>query len=352
MQPSSDPTSTRDVPVGWRTRAAPVVGRALAWLGPDFALLIVFLGILVGLILAYGASLVWNDGSIYISLAIGGGLLGVRFFYRWRSILVGAPDARAEYLRSARLILRDWGPLILILFAFESLRSYTGIIRPTSIDDALYALDLRVFGAEPSVWMGRFAHPALTEWFTLAYGCYFILPMTLATALTVRGRRDEFRELATVVLLQLSIGFLLFLVFPAGPPRYYQPLQGGGFDPAQLHSYSGLYELSTTALDAANPLTTRSSFPSLHCSLALVTLIYARRFGAAVFSRRPGLFFWLCLPLVVSLWLSTIYLRHHWVPDCVAGLALGTACAAITPWLMRRWPAARGARGTATSLRW
>src|SRR5262245_18537613 len=111
--------------------------------------------------------------------------------------------------------------------------------------------------------------------------------MILATSLTVRGRRGDVGDLAAGVLLQLSIGFLLFLALPAGPPCYYQPLVDGGFPPAHLHSYSGLYELSTTALVSANPLTTRSSFPSLHCSLALVTLIYARRFGAAVFPRRP-----------------------------------------------------------------
>jgi membrane-associated phospholipid phosphatase len=314
--------------------------RLLAWLGPDFALLLAFLGILGGLIAVYGASLVWNDGSIYVSGAIGGGLLAARFVYRWRSIMAGHGTARGDYARAARAILRDWGPLIAILFAFESLRSYTGMIRQTSIDDHLYAIDVGLFGEEPSVWAGRFAHPLLTDWFTIAYGCYFILPMILATSLTVRGRRDQFRELCTVVLLQLSVGFLLFLVFPAGPPRYYAPLMNGGFHPAHLHSYTGLYELSTGALDAANPLTTRSSFPSLHCSLALVTLIYAWRFGTSVFPRRRRLFFWLCLPMIVSLWLSTIYLRHHWFPDCIAGLTLGTICALIAPRLVRAWPRA------------
>ena len=315
------------------------LSRILATLGPDFTLLFCFMAVLLGLILAYGAQLVWNDGSIYVSMSIAIGLLLTRFVYRWRSILTGAPSARADYTRAVRTILRDWGPLILLLFAFESLRAYTGIIRQHSIDATLYHIDLAIFGVEPSVWMGRFAHPLVTEWMTLAYGCYFILPMILATALTLRGRREDFRELSTVVLLQLSIGFILFLVFPAGPPRYFAPLVHGGFHPAHLTSLSGLYELSQTALDTANPLTTRSSFPSLHCSLALVTLIYARRFGSAVSPRRPRLFFWLCLPWVVSLWLSTIYLRHHWIPDMAAGLLLGTLCATVMPRLRQRWPA-------------
>ena len=56
----------------------------------------------------------------------------------------------------------------------------------------------------------------------------------------------------------------------------------------------------------------------MHCSLALLTLFYGNRFGDAVFPRFPRLYFRLCAPIVVSLWLSTIYLRHHWIPDIAA----------------------------------
>jgi membrane-associated phospholipid phosphatase len=334
-------TAAGETPVavaGRPQRPLSPAARVLAHLGPDFTLLFLFAAVLLGLIFAYGASLVWNDGSIFISVSIGASLLGTRFLYRWRSIVSGVPGARADYLRAARVILRDWGPLILILFAFESLRSYTGMIRTTSIDDQLYQLDLRLFGVEPSVWMGKFAHPALTDWMTIAYGSYFILPMILATSLALRGRREDFRELSTAMLMQLAIGFLLFLIFPAGPPRYYAPLLDGGFHPAQLSSYSGLYELSTGALDAANPLTTRSSFPSLHCALGLCTLVYVHRFGDAVIPGKRRPFFWITLPIIVSLWVSTVYLRHHWIPDIAAGLLLGSIVVTITPHIRRRWP--------------
>jgi membrane-associated phospholipid phosphatase len=65
--------------------------------------------------------------------------------------------------------------------------------------------------------------------------------------------------------------------------------------------------------------------------------VYARRFGSGVFPRRPRLYFWICLPLVISLWLSTIYLRHHWIPDILAGLVLGFVANLIAPWLRRHW---------------
>jgi membrane-associated phospholipid phosphatase len=173
---------------------------------------------------------------------------------------------------------------------------------------------------------------------------YFITPMVLATCLSIRGRREDFREMTTAVVLQMGIGFLLFLIFPAGPPRYYPELVHGGFDPPQLHSYFGLFELQQGAFDSADPVRTRSAFPSLHCSLALLTLIYSYRFGDSVFPRFPRLWFRIVLPMVVSLWISTVYLRHHWVVDIFAGLALGGLAQLLAPIFRARWPRVDGSR--------
>jgi membrane-associated phospholipid phosphatase len=323
------------------------VARTLAFLGPDFTLFLFFLALLVGLGVAYGASFhVAGEGSIAIAGGIGLGLIAIRFMYRARSILANRDQERALFVAAARRILRDWGPMILLVIVFENLHQFTGVIRKVPIDESLYDLDVRMFGVEPSVWAGKLANPLLTDWFAFSYGLYFIMPMILATMLSVRGRRADFRELATSVVLHMCIGFLCFIVFPAGPPRFYAPLMHGGFDPPQLHSYLGLWEWSQGAWDSANPVRTNSSFPSMHCAIAMMTLLYGWRFGAGVFPRRPRLFFWICLPFVVSLWFSTVYLRHHWVADCLAGMALGVFCFKLTPLLRRRWPGTEAAART------
>jgi membrane-associated phospholipid phosphatase len=196
------------------------------------------------------------------------------------------------------------------------------------------------------VWLSKYQTPLLTDYMSLAYGLYFITPMFLATFLSLRGRRADFREMCTAVVLQMGIGFFLFLIFPAGPPRYYGPLlvdpAHGGFDPPHLHSYFGLFELQQGAFDSADPARTRSAFPSLHCSLALLTLIYSWRFGDAVFPRWKKLWFWIVMPLVVSLWISVVYLRHHWIPDIAAGFAVGLTAQFLAPWLRRMWPVPEG----------
>ncbi|HEU4732176.1 MAG TPA: phosphatase PAP2 family protein [Kofleriaceae bacterium] len=310
----------------------------MTWLGPDFGMVAAFTAALAVLVLAYGGSYKWQEGPIVISAGIAVVLVLARFAWRAPSIVLGRADARGEFARAAVVILRDWGPVILIMWLFQSLETYTGVIRKTSIDEVLYRADLRLFGVEPTVWLSKHATPLLTDYMALAYGCYFITPMILATMLSLRGRREDFREMTTALVLQMGIGFFLFLMFPAGPPRYYGPLVHGGFDPPVLHSYFGLFELQQGAFDSADPVRTRSAFPSLHCSLALLTLIYSYRFSDAVWPRWPRLWFRVVLVLVVSLWISVVYLRHHWVVDIFAGLALGATANWLAPILRRRWP--------------
>lgn len=327
-----------------------VLVSALAAVGPDFGLVIAFLAVLAGLVVGYGASFVWSEGPIIVAGGIGLGLIACSFVYRLPRILNGSARAGREFLTAVQRIARDWGPLTIIMWAFESMETYTGVIRKTAIDDVLYRIDVRVFGVEPSAWVGRFHHPLLTDWMAFTYALYFILPMFLATCLALRGRRADFREMSTAVVVQMGLGFILFLFFPAGPPRYYQPLLAGGFHPTHLHSFFGLYELQQGAFDTADPLRVRSAFPSLHCSIALLTLFYAWRFGDGIFPRRKHLYFWICLPLVVSLWLSTIYLRHHWISDIAAGLVLGYTSSVVSPWIRLRWPQAdSGAAAGVTS---
>jgi membrane-associated phospholipid phosphatase len=339
------------VPERLVTLQAPLAGvqpssglrRWLAFLGPDYTLFFVFFFALVGLGLSYGAHWVWREGPIVLSAMAAALMMLGSFLGRARGVILGRGRSRRELARACLQIVRDWGPLFLLAIVFENLETYTGLLRKISIDDALYKMDLWLFGVEPTVWMSRWDLPLLTDWMALAYGMYMITPLVLGVALLARGRRDDFRELSTAVIVQMCLGFILFLLFPAGPPRFYEPLlhptqPGAGFVPPALHSFFGVYEFQQGGFDTVDPLMTRSAFPSLHCSLALLTLVYSYRWSDAVSKRLPRLWFWIALPLVVSLWWSTIYLRHHWVPDCLAGIALGGIACVLSPWMRRVWP--------------
>ena len=64
----------------------------------------------------------------------------------------------------------------------------------------------------------------------------------------------------------------------------------------------------------------------------------------AMVFQEHGLFPWLTaaqnivLPLELSLFTSTIYLRHHWIPDCIVGWMLAAFACIAAPFLRRHWP--------------
>jgi membrane-associated phospholipid phosphatase len=47
--------------------------------------------------------------------------------------------------------------------------------------------------------------------------------------------------------------------------------------------------------------------------------------------------FWILSPLILSLWLSTLYLRYHYLIDVVAGLILAPLSFLLANWLFRRF---------------
>jgi hypothetical protein len=321
--------------------------RIIALLGPDFTLFFFFLTILLVVGRVFGAHYIVRLSTMLLPGLAAPGIILVKMFPRFRRVWNDEPGARAEAKKMALGTVRDWLPLVLVATVFDNLEDYTGIIRKVPIDHWLYKIDMAVFGIEPTVWIKRLYHPLLTDWMALCYGIFFIVPMFLGISLCLRGRGADFREMATSVMLQMWIGFFLFICFPAGPPRYYELLRHTEFA-QHIPSFIGINDYLQGTWDTYDPLLVRSAFPSLHCSYGLMTIIYAYRFGDGVFPSRKRLFFWLVLPIQLSLFASTVYLRHHWIPDCMMGWTVAATACTLAPFLRRKWPTAAPAVITTT----
>jgi len=300
--------------------------------GLEFIALGAFSLVLVGLAVAYGGHWKVTEGSVIWPAAVLLVIVLLNLVLRARGLLARDPAVRREVRRRTLTTVRDWLPVILLILVYENLRAFTQLIRPDAIDLQLWALDVKLFGVEPTLLAQRFANPWLTDYFAFTYALYFIIPLTLATTLYLRGQRDDFRELMLGVVMVMYAGFLLFVIFPAGPPRFCPQLMPA-FDPPTLTGRFGFWEITQGTWDKINPDKVHASFPSLHCALSATALFYTWRFRRAVGGLPMFLIF---LPLVVSLWVSTIYLRHHWLVDSVAGIALAALVVALTPRL-RRW---------------
>lgn len=231
--------------------------------------------------------------------------------------------------------LADWFPLIALVTIYENLREYTGVINPGFIDAYLYKMDLIMFGVEPTLWIQNYAHPILTDYLSLTYSLFLFLPLSLGWVLYLKSRRTQFNTLSTAMMLCLCMGFLLYITFPAGPPRFYAGLTDE-FAKYHLTGFFGYYDAIQTKLDDANPFKYRASFPSLHVAMSAIPMYYAIKFRKVLpFGR---LLATLYLIFGSSLWFSTVYLRHHWVPDIVAGWAVAGIAIWCAHLIDKRWP--------------
>jgi membrane-associated phospholipid phosphatase len=228
-----------------------------------------------------------------------------------------------EFVHPYWEIVRDWFPFLVILMMYYSLWGDTTHLLVTRDRDAgLIALDQRLFGLQASVALQHIVSPPLTSWMEFAYTFHILNIPIVACFIYMRRSRDRFREMMSGVLVITFFGLLGYLLVPAIGPMY--TLRDQFTVP--LSQPLGMVNRQIDFMDFAR--IKRDVFPSLHAGLSFVVWLYAYRN-----SRR---LFWILAPLVVSLWVSTLYLRYHYLIDVVAGLALAPLCFLLANWLFKR----------------
>jgi membrane-associated phospholipid phosphatase len=229
-----------------------------------------------------------------------------------------------EFVQPYWEIARDWFPFLVILMMYYSLwGDATHLLVTTDRDKELIAWDQRLFGFQASVAMQRFISPPLTAWMELAYAFHIVNIPLVACFIYLRRARARFREMMAGVLVVTFFGVLGYLLVPAIGPiftlrdQYTVPLS------QPLAVVSRQIEF----MDYARIL--RDVFPSLHVGISFVVWMYACRNSRRLFG--------ILAPLILSLWVSTVYLRYHYLVDVVAGLVLAPPCFVLANWLFRRF---------------
>lgn len=218
--------------------------------------------------------------------------------------------------------LRDWLPFGFCIAIYTNLHDTVHFANAADVQHILIAIDQWMFGVQPCVWSEQFITPTLTDVFILAYANYFILNICVAAALYFMKRYPEFRYTLVTTIICYYISYLLFIVFPAAPPRivlkpfFTVTLHGQLLEPIK-------HAIEVSAQDS------RGAFPSLHCAISFISLFFGYRYLRWMF--------WIMIPMVIMLVLSTIYLRHHYVIDLIAGLILGMIVFWIGPKLEDWW---------------
>ena len=274
--------------------------------------------------------------AAYMAVAIG--------LYAWRGAYF-APDRWAILLFLGAVVLgqwkaflRDWVPVVMLIFGYEFMRGIAGqmvndqmqaegreIVHVQELIDA----DRALFGGTlPTHWLqDKLYVEGQVHWYDyvalLFYALHFVFPLLFAFVLWLR-RKEEFWQFSLTFLLMTYVAFAFFLFYPAAPPwlaekwgfvrdiewpasqayRALVPERYDNFDTVQIWS-----KASGNAVAA---------MPSLHAGFPWLVLLYAVKF----FGRR-GLVFFAYSPV---LWFSVVYLGHHWVIDLIAGIIWATVC--------------------------
>src|SRR5262249_48341707 len=88
-------------------------------------------------------------------------------------------------------------------------------------DDALYRLDMQLFGVEPAVAMDRIVGPVTTEWFAFFYfGYFFLLALHVVPILFLSKRPQVLGEFTFGMLFVFCCGAIGYMLVPGyGPYR-------------------------------------------------------------------------------------------------------------------------------------
>lgn len=300
----------------------------IAVLGFDLSILIGMSILLLGSVLALGGRVRLSQASVLLPLLC---MLAALVLRAWCHPLVWREDIGR--------ILRDWVPFLLIVFIYENMHDVAGQVMGFDFAAKLNEWDIAIFGVEPTIWAQNIFSPLLTDIMAVSYGMYFALPLFIMFLLSLWGRRNEFRHMSMCLTLCFLMGFLGYVFLPASPPRYF--IEQLYTDPTKLYGLF-IFNKLQGAWDGLSVIS-GGAFPSLHVGISSVALIYAYRFRNL--NRTCELIWYAYIPLVTCLWFSTVYLRHHWVIDIVAGwfvAIIGFFCA---NYLMKVWGNLRGRFG-------
>lgn len=217
---------------------------------------------------------------------------------------------------------------LLFSYLFGAVHSLQHIVVPGWMDAQVLAFETTVTGRDATLFFQDHMNSVLTEVMMFAYVSY--IPLLPLISLICFWSADH--RAAQDYLFSLSFAYILcyagFMLYPVASPLYHQkelyvvPFDGGVF------TWFGEWMRHNVHFAGG-------SLPSPHCAASTVMIGMMWRYNRRLFH--------ILLPLVLMIYVSTVYGRYHYVSDGVAGIiagliVLGTS-SQLSAWFERRWTA-------------
>jgi len=224
--------------------------------------------------------------------------------------------------RHLRFLLRTLSVQLTLLYLYSASLRLQLIFFPHWHDQMVVDLEAAVLGVQPTVWIQRFITPWLTEWMMFCYVFYVLVYPILSLLIYRRHGEEQNEDYLFHIGLAIVLCTLGFMIFPvAGPMRHI----------ADLHTVSlrGYFFTAVSELIRGRIHTPGGTIPSIHCAAATIMWWAAYRYS------RPA--FFVLAPVILSLYVSTVYGRFHYAFDVVAGIAAAFLTMALGPVLIKGW---------------
>lgn len=196
-----------------------------------------------------------------------------------------------------------WYPVVMGV-SFYTLATAVPLLGVPYADTLLAALDHSLLGLTPAVALSTLHLPWFTDLMVAAYLFFFYI-LIFGPGWYCMHDLALFRVCFAGLFTTYALGFFGYTVLPAGGPHLSMsalpPLVGGWLTQTMLP----MVNQGSNGVDV---------FPSIHCAASL----YLLAFDFQHYRRR---FWWLLLPCI-ALWISTVYLRYHYVVDLLGGLVI------------------------------
>jgi hypothetical protein len=282
------------------------------------------LGLLGLSVLVAAARLAPGGHDVAVLLAVQSALLA--FFG-------AAVVALARWEKSPRVQwIRPIVTVTIIFTLYTSLGKLGVAAMPYLADAGLSRADNWLFGFDPSLAIQHYQTPGRVEFFSFIYGA-FIPYIYLSLFLGCLGRppleRDQF---LTGWVFTYAISYLGYLFVPAHGPVIYHAADYS----VDLGSRGGFfYRMVVQANENTGGL--QGVFPSLHVGGSVYLCLFDVRTN-----RLRGLTY---LPMVLLIYVATIFLRYHYIVDLMAGTVIAAGCIPLGQRAFVRWTRRREQAG-------
>lgn len=260
-------------------------------------------------------------------------ILGVSIYMIWHRAWF-APDQFFAFAIVGTLLvgrtkqfLRDWTPVLLLLFGYEYLRGIVPFLTKAAHVFPMIRADLFLFGFLPTIKLqANLFNSFSLHWYdyvaVILYISHFIIPMLVAFAFWLYDRKI-FKDFTTGFLILSYFAFLTYIVFPAVPPwmasnlGYIPPL--AKIMDRVMASFS--HPISIPSIYQFFGANLVAAVPSLHAAYPWLIFLFLTK----------TIKHWslLTLPYVYGVWFAVVYLGEHYVIDVIVGILYATAAYTI-----------------------